>query len=121
MSAIIPSWAVRGAKCVFVGGHFDPVENNITDPAGLIEYPVANEVYTIREIRVRLVPEWHDKVVVGILLHEIVNPIATAGSGAGGEMAFWIGAFRPLASIASDVEAHFAHLLDAPLRLTEEA
>lgn len=121
MSANIPNWAVRGARCVFVGSHFDPAENKITDPAGLIKYPVTNEVYTVREVRVRLVPEFGNEVMVGILLREIVNPIATAGSGAGGEMAFWIGDFRPLASIASDVEFHFAHLLDAPLRLTEEA
>lgn len=108
----LPSWAVRGAKCVFVGGEFTSETCKFGDPGGLLRFPVRGPVYTIREVRIRLVPEFGNEVVVGILLDEVRNPVADGGSAAGGEMAFDIREFRPLASLAGDIGAHFEHLLD---------
>lgn len=91
----IPSWAVRGAKVVFVGGEYDPALNAIHDPAGVLKYPERGEAYTIREVRVRFVTEVME-LIVGVLLDEIENPIADGGSATGEEMGFDVRDFRPL-------------------------
>ena len=110
----IPGWAVRGAKveCVEPSGWSD-MRNNVRDEGDLMSYPQLNAVYTIREVRVRFVPEW-GQVLIGVLLDEVENPIAEGGSATGEEPAFDVRGFRPVTSNAAerDVEL-FTPLLDA--------
>lgn len=48
----IPSWAVRGSKVVcIVRDGWDDTRGKIVDPEGVMTYPVAKLIYTIREVR----------------------------------------------------------------------
>ena len=109
----IPGWAVRGSKlvCVEPSGWSD-MRNKVTDDFDTMSYPQLDEVYTIREVRVRFVPEWGE-VLIGLLLDEIENPIADGGSAGGEEPGFDVRGFRPLASRAAETDvAIFSPLLD---------
>lgn len=108
----IPSWAVRGAKVVCVEADFDLAFNKINDPSGLMSFPALGEVYTIREVRVRYVTEFDGgEVLVGLLLNEVLNPVAVGGSATGEEPGFDVLCFRPLVEAAheAEIEARLYH------------
>ena len=92
----IPSWAVRRAKVMCVID--DWILDHIDDPAGLMTYPRKGVEYTIREVRVRYVSE-ASELIVGILLEEVQNPIASGGSATGEEMGWDVRCFAPLVSM----------------------
>jgi len=95
-------------------GDWSETKRHVVDPEGLMSYPAKDAVYTIREVRVRYVTEWNE-LLVGILLVELVNPIAAGGSATGEEPAWDIRSFRPLVSDAAEREADvglFTHHLD---------
>jgi len=100
----IPSWAVRGSKVVCIEQGWERASAHISDPYGLITYPVYRTTYTIREVRVRYVSE-HNEVLIGVLLDEIVNPIAEGGSATGEEMGWDIRAFSPVKRASAVAEA----------------
>jgi hypothetical protein len=54
-------------------------------------------------------------------LAEIVNPKGDPTKGLNGESGFLLAGFRPVITIDDDIAAHFAHHLDAPVRVSEEA
>lgn len=111
----IPAWAVRKAKVVCIERDgWNDMRNKVTDEADLMSYPQFGETYTIREVRVRFVPEWGE-VLVGVLLHEVSNPIAEGGSAFGEEPGFDVRGFRPVVSKAAeqDIAEHFSDLLSA--------
>lgn len=92
----IPGWAVRGAKVMCIEkDNWGVSRPFIVDEAGQLTFPQNGEVYTIREVRVRFVTE-HMQLMVGVLLDEVVNPVASFGSATGEEMCFDINGFRPL-------------------------
>lgn len=96
----IPSWAVRGAKVVFI------VDYKPHDMRGVVDYPKFNCIYTIRQVMVMPSGAY-------LLLEEIVNPIVMTQEGLR-ERAAEIQYFRPLHTIETDIEAHFKALLDVP-------
>jgi hypothetical protein len=92
----IPSWAVRGSKVICVErDDWEMTRRVVKDPEGLVTFPVFGETYTIREVRVRWVTEYN-ALLIGVLLEEIANPIADAGSATGEEMAWHIDGFQPV-------------------------
>lgn len=98
----IPSWAVRGAKVVCILDDWDTAHT--IDPMGVMAFPKKDEIYTIREVRVRFVSEWSE-VMVGVLVVEISNPVSEAGSATGEEFGFDIRCFRPLVQKDEEIEA----------------
>lgn len=86
------------------------MRNKITDPAGLMTFPMFEGTYTIRQVRVRYVSEWNE-VLIGVLLDEVVNPIADGGSATGEEPGWDIRAFAPLRAAKQRVEAKVPELV----------
>ena len=112
----IPSWAHAGAKVVCVDDNF------VGQPAERLgcSLPVRGKTYTIRQITF---VEGAD-VGPGVLLEEVANAYVEYPSGRflwRGEPCFGLRRFRPVITIEDDLKAHFAHLLDAPVRVSEEA
>lgn len=96
MNTDIPSWAVRGSKVICLErDRWSAMRQRVEDPHGLMSYPEFALVYTLREVRVRFVPEWNE-VMVGVLLEEVENPVATGGSATGEEPAWDIRGFAPI-------------------------
>ena len=87
----IPSWAVRGAKVVYIG-------TGLPDEPGTehVANPVIGRVYTIN---------WTGKVG-----HQFCLGFVELSD----EAAWDFRGFRPVITIDDDLKAHFAHLLDVP-------
>jgi hypothetical protein len=98
----IPSWAVRGSRVACLHDDWSVMQQYIVDPEGLARFPTTDVPYTIREVRIRYVSEYSE-VIVGVLLEEVVNPIAEGGSATGEEMAFDVRCFRPLQRVKAAV------------------
>lgn len=102
--ANVPSWCVRGAQVVCtVPDDWEDIKRYVTDPAGLMVYPVRGETYTIRKVRLAYVPEYME-VLIGLELVEIITPIAEGGSGKGGEIAWDVNAFQPVKHARAEIE-----------------
>jgi hypothetical protein len=97
----IPSWAVRGAKVICIAEGFD--QTVVDDPLGELRWPSYGVEYTIREVRVRFLTEYME-LGIGVLLHEIENPIAAGGSSTGEEPGFHISAFQPVKPVRAETE-----------------
>lgn len=92
----LPSWCVRGAEVICVTpDDWAELKALVVDPFGVMRYPEAGERYTIRRVRMEFVPEYME-VIVGLELEEIITPIASGGSGKGGEIAWDVRAFQPV-------------------------
>jgi hypothetical protein len=107
----IPSWAVRGSRvvCVIEDG-WAAARSKIVDPEEEMTFPVRGLIYTIREVRVRYVPEWNE-VLVGVLVEEVVNPIASGGSAGGEEPSWDIRAFAPVRTARQRAQAEVPELV----------
>jgi hypothetical protein len=101
-----PSWARVGAKVVCIH-KVAPVHGETI--------PTIGAVYTVRDV-----VDYGDEV--GLRLVEIINSVASYSDGRT-EAAFIVYCFKPTVTITveDDLKAHFSHLLDAPLRVSEEA
>lgn len=96
MNVDLPSWAVRGSKIICIERtRWAEVRAHVDDPFGLMTWPEFAGIYTIREVRIRYVSEWNE-VLIGVLLEEVENPIATGGSSTGEEPSWDIRGFAPV-------------------------
>jgi hypothetical protein len=98
----IPSWAVRGARVVCKVTNWFPVDDAPVDLTTVLILPMKGRVYTISDV-IDGGDEWE-------LTLEECGPNDFPGR-----------AFGPVAGVDDDLKAHFVHLLDAPVRVPEEA
>lgn len=97
----IPSWAVRGARVVCIR---DFGKARLFHDQGHRQDPELRQCYIIDAAE-----EWPEYQAV--VLYLVGFP----------PVGFDITGFRPVITIEDDLKAHFAHHLDAPVRVSEEA
>lgn len=101
----IPSWAVKGAQVVFVGGFGFPLRNAA---AYGVTVPAVRVAYTIREV----VTHWSFDGAIGLRLHEIRNRRLYTELQGLVEPCFSVAFFRPLVTRSQDQDvAQFRKLL----------
>lgn len=115
----IPSWAVKGAKCVCV--RTQPPERRVVGAV----YPLVGEVYTIRKVVICTIGMRSG--LPSLLLEEItndtsINPLVI-GVESSLEAAMPIDAFRPLVTRTQeqDIAEHFSGFLHQTRRVPESA
>jgi hypothetical protein len=105
----VPSWARRGQKVVCVD------DTDLEHRSYQETCPVSGAVYTIREVMPST--RWPGEFVITLV--EIVNqPQRYAGGLC--ECCFRGTRFRPLVTLESDIETHFAQYLKTDHRATEK-
>jgi len=103
----VPSWCRVGAKVVCIETF------NGKGAMGWETLPKKGETYTIRAVDTAI------KGFAGLLLVEIKNAPAIYVKGFG-ELAFWIGRFRPVHTLENDLETHFEQYLKTDHRAPEK-
>ena len=102
----VPAWAVRGREVVCIKDGWSDNWCRLMGAVPPDRVPMLNEVLRIEEVLVDPSP-----IVIGCFLSfEGIPPFL-----------YEVSNFRPLVTLETDLKAHFAHHLDAPVRVSEEA
>ena len=110
MSGGIPSWARVGAKVVCVDASLAPGMRWFDNEA-----PVEGEVYTITDVGYD-----HEVRKVTVYLAEICRG-PTHVLFYGRDLGYWLGRFRPVHTLETDISEHFQQFLKTPSRQRELA